>query len=144
MGKLLGALIGVAFALAGPAAIAYGGYWWAMDRPAWHFGPCPFCIGWGPGANAKLAISAHDFTTEQASFRRLQAAFTAENAAVRALAKAGDALQARSAAAVRQATQANAWRLSLANQIIHAPPPADASPLGQCWAAEAVLREGGR
>jgi hypothetical protein len=54
-GKLLGALIGILFALAGPAAIAYGGYWWGLYRPAWHVGWCPLCVGWGPGAGAELA-----------------------------------------------------------------------------------------
>lgn len=53
-GKMLGALIGILFALAGPAAIAYGGYWWALDRPAWHVGWCPLCVGWGPGAGTQL------------------------------------------------------------------------------------------
>lgn len=54
-GKLIGWALGIFMALAGPLAFAAGGYWWALDRPAWHVGWCPFCVGWGPGAGLALA-----------------------------------------------------------------------------------------
>lgn len=60
-------LVAIFMALAGPLAIAYGGYWWAMDRPAWHVGWCPFCVGWGPGAGQKLRAMQ---TAEEAAARR--------------------------------------------------------------------------
>ncbi len=55
MGKILGALVGIFMALAGPAAIFYAGMWWADDRPAYHIGICPFCVGWNAGAHVQLA-----------------------------------------------------------------------------------------
>jgi hypothetical protein len=54
-GKLIGIFFGIFFALAGPAAIFYAGNWWALDRPAYHIGWCPFCLGWNAGADVQLA-----------------------------------------------------------------------------------------
>lgn len=141
---VLGAIFTLLVAGGGPLV-------WYYDRGAFdHLSYTAHILFWShtfrlPESIAgKAAAEAHDFTTEQSSFHTLQSAFTVENRAVLSLAETGDDMQARSAAAVRHATQANAWRLRLADQIINAPTPTDTSAAGQCKAAEAVLREGGQ
>lgn len=143
-GKLIGGLVGIFLALAGPLAIGYAGWWLALDRPDWRIGPCPFCLHLGAGAATQLAELKRAFVTEQTSFLAEQAALSRQNAAVAALSAQADAWQAASAKAVHDAASANAWRLATAAQIRAERLPADASDAEKCKAAEALLRGAAR
>lgn len=144
MDKLPGFLVALLMAIAGPLVLAYGGYWWALDRPAWHVGWCPFCVGWSAGANVQLAQSRADFATERQTVQVLRKAFDVENGSILTLQTASDRWQEASRQALIKAAAANAWRLSTAARIMALPEPADSSELGQCRAAYGVLKDTGQ
>ena len=76
-------IVGAFFALAGPVVLIYAGWWLALDRPAYHIGWCPVCVGWGPGANTKITAYADAEKAAQARARTVeahQAAVTAQAA----------------------------------------------------------------
>lgn len=143
-GKIIGGLFGVFFAIAGPLALGYAGFWWAMDRPAWHVGWCPVCVGWRAGANVQIATCRAAFAKEQTAFNTEKAALDGQNAAVLAMKATSDAWQARSVKAVQQASGAQAWRLRTADSILRQTLPADTSEIDQCRAAETMLRGAAR
>jgi len=101
MFKLMSGLIGLLLAIAGPGVCAFGGYWWAVDRPAWHVGFCPVCVGWGPGSKLRDAQLQHAFATEHASVITLEHAIAAQDAATRALSAAGAVALAKSETAAQ-------------------------------------------
>jgi hypothetical protein len=74
MDKLPGLIVNTFMALAGLLIFAYAGYWWALDRPAWHIGWCPICVGWSAGADAQLAAYAKAEKDAQARAARINTA----------------------------------------------------------------------
>lgn len=144
LGKILFGLFGILFAIAGPGLLIAAGWWFAMDRPAYHVGWCPLCFGWSAGAGAQIAGLKTAFATEQASLNAEKAALDAQNRATLALRASADAWQARGQAAVQRASRDNAWRLRTADSILRQTLPADMSDAEQCRAAETVLRGAAR
>lgn len=150
-GKIVGWIVGILMALAGPLVLGYGGWWLALDRPGWH-APWPVSfIGWSAGANAQLAQDAQTIAAWKAAFTTEQVSFGVERDAVEQCSAASlkastdsQTWQARSVAAVHQAAQSNAWRETLAASILATKEPVGEDALTQCRSAEAVLRIGGQ
>lgn len=148
-GKLVGWAFGVFFALAGPALLFGTGVWWE-NRPAgwpnYAMGPCPIClhIRFPDGPGARLAVMSTAFAKEQAAFTAEKAALEAQGRAVAALKTSADDWQRKSAAAVQQASSANAWRLRDADAILKERLPPDMAASDRCRAAETLLRSAAR
>ena len=145
MGKLITGLVGIIGALWLGLAGA-GLMWWWDHRPAgdpawahvdflWVHWRAPNSLA--AQRDADLAA----FQTDKRSFDVVYGALEQQNAAVRLLGQRATAWQAASRQAEVRAQAANAWRLSLADQILATPRPTDDSAAAQCKAAEGVLRE---
>lgn len=143
-GKLIGATVGIFCGLAAPVALVWAGYWIAMDRPAYHVGLCPVCVGWGPGAHVQIAGLKTAFATEQSALNTERDAVNQQNAAIQATHDQAEVWQARSRQAVSDAARANAWRLATAAQIRRETLPADTTAAERCMASETLLRGAAR
>ena len=148
MGKLIGGIVGIVGALWLGIAGAGLMFWWdhrPAGDPAWAHVDFLWMHWRAPDSlAAQRDADLAAFVTEKRSFDAVYGALSQQNAAVRLLGQRASAWQATSQQAEIRARASNAWRLSLADQILATPRPADDSRLGACEAAEAVLRRTGQ
>lgn len=148
------AIVGLAARVLGPGLIlglAVGGaavFGWDRRGADWPAYPVKlpfglhFTLGFGDGFPVRLTKDEAALARAAAGQQRLNGALNAENAAVSHLATAAARWRSASIAAEQAAARSNRWRSDLSTQLLRQPAPADASELGLCRAADAVLKEG--
>lgn len=143
-------LLGPGFVM-GMAVGAYALFWWdhrPPDTPSVHWrgpGLLSFAQFSWTAPDSLAAVRDRALADDGAwadDFATLKNAFSEENAAVVSLQTNSQRWRAASRAAGLQAAAANRWRLTLASRIAAAPSPTDASELGLCRAADAILLRG--